>query len=93
MIFALKQFIIYCIWESSVNLYSSFIIFLFINQEEEVKELSKSMMNNKQKRLYNRMQHGIAKKKEMKEILETKRKQTVDGKNEAVKKAINKSRR
>lgn len=43
--------------------------------EEEEKELKKIMMSNKQKKLYNKMQHGIEKKDNRTELLTKKRKQ------------------
>ncbi|PVH17917.1 uncharacterized protein CXQ87_000818 [Candidozyma duobushaemuli] len=43
--------------------------------EEEEKELKKIMMSNKQKKLYNKMQHGIEKKDNRTESLTKKRKQ------------------
>lgn len=43
--------------------------------EDEEKELKKIMMTNKQKKLYNRMQHGIDKKETRTEQLAKKRKQ------------------
>lgn len=43
-------------------------------QDEEANDLSKIMMSKKTKRLYGRMQHGIQKKQESVDVLESKRK-------------------
>lgn len=42
-------------------------------QDDEAKELSKTMMGKKTKRLYDRMQHGIQAKQESVQRLVTKR--------------------
>jgi hypothetical protein len=56
---------------SNVKIYN---LLLFFMQESELKELSKSIMPKKAKRLYDRMQHGIKEKKQAIETLEAKRK-------------------
>ena len=45
----------------------------FIAQDLEAKELSKSMMGKKTKRLYDRMQHGLQKKQDEINKLNSKR--------------------
>lgn len=51
-------------------------------EEDDEKELKKIMMTNKQRKLYNKMQYGIEKKKERKELLDKKRKKLQKTKNE-----------
>ena len=45
----------------------------YISQDEEGKVLAKSMMSNKTKKLYDKMQFGIAKKSEKVQKLESRR--------------------
>lgn len=52
----------------------SFVPPIPLLQDEEANDLSKIMMSKKTKRLYGRMQHGIQKKQESIDVLESKRK-------------------
>ena len=64
-----------CCYTSSTDPFTLSLFFLLGHlQEEEDKELAKSMMAKKTKRLYGRMQHGIAAKQDEIKILKEKEK-------------------
>lgn len=65
-------------------LISNFFILVF--KDDEAKELSKTMMGKKTKRLYDRMQHGIQQKQQSVNRLKSKREEAEQNDQIAVKK-------